>query len=418
MRVIHLSHGDGGGGAARAAHRIHRAVASAGVESAMWVDQKTTDDPEVSVLRSKRMRKTRISAMKWMIRLGRPFMESETVYNSLGVLPSRWSRELNEAEPDLVHLHWINNETMSIADIGRIRQPLVWTLHDMWPFSGTAHTSEGRRFETGYSGRRKGRIGLDLDRSIFLMKQQQWRQPIHIVATSRWMADCVRASALMKDWPLEVIPLPINTSFWRAEDRGASRSCLGLDLHRPVILFGGVMGDWDRNKGFAHLSDALLAMKVHEDAQLVLFGNSTHTAAKVGMRDVVAIGSVHDDALLRTLYSAADVVVMPSRVEAFGQVALEAMACGTPAVAFGNSGIADVVGDAGCGYLAEAFNSADLARGIALVLDHQREHRASGSTGLSPMARRARERVEANFSAERIGALYSDLYDTLLEGRT
>jgi hypothetical protein len=146
MNVVQLNYSDALGGAARAAHRIHHAVRGVGVDSTLRVNRAVLSDPTVvgpATAPGRLLGKTRrILAAPWqsLLKGGSPGLHSPAC------IPSRWASRLNASAADLVHLHWINCEMMSIADIGRLAKPTVWTLHDMWAFCGAEHYTDGQRY--------------------------------------------------------------------------------------------------------------------------------------------------------------------------------------------------------------------------------------------------------------------------------
>ena len=118
------------------------------------------------------------------------------------------------------------------------------------------------------------------------------------------------------------------------------------------------------------------------------------------------MGRLRDDASLVALYSAADVMCVPSIQESFGLTAIEAMACGTPVVAFGSTGLLDIVQHGISGYLAKPFDELDLAYGIEFVLRDESRLRELSSS--------ARRRVQEKFELSRVAELHLDLYEDVL----
>ena len=371
MKVVQLNYSDSIGGAARAAHRIHHAVRNAGVDSSLVVNRAVLSDPTVigpATPPGRLMGKARrILAAPWQSLLlgGSPGLHSPAC------VPSRWASGLNASAADVVHLHWINGEMMSIADIGRLTKPTVWTLHDMWAFCGAEHYTDGVRYREGYSAanRPAQEAGFDLDRWTWLRKQRHWQRPFQIVTPSRWLAGCVAQSALMQNWPVAVIPNPIDMEVWRPVDKLLARQKLNLPPTTPILLFGALGGDEDPRKGFDLLRDALQHLRGRINGlELVVFGQLAPSQETTLGFPVRHTGYLHDDEKLRLLYSAADAVAVPSRLETFGQTASEAHACGTPVVAFNTGGLADIVAHRETGYLATPFDVQDLATGIEWVL--------------------------------------------------
>ena len=410
MKIVHLNYSDSIGGAARAAHRIHHAVRGVGVDSTLRVNRATLSDPTVvgpATAPGRLLGKARrFLAAPWQ----RLLKEGSPGLHSPACIPSRWASRLNVSAADLVHLHWINCEMMSIADIGRLTKPVVWTLHDMWAFSGAEHYTDGVRYREGYStaNRPPHESGFDLDRWTWRRKQRHWRRQFQIVTPSRWLASCVEQSVLMRDWPVTVIPNPIDTKIWWPADKLLARQKLNLPPNRPILLFGALGGDEDPRKGFDMLRDALQQLRGRINGQelkgleLIVIGQLAPTQDTSLGFPIRHTGYLHDDEKLRLLYSAADAVAVPSRLEAFGQTASEAHACGTPVVAFNTGGLADIVAHRQTGYLAKPFDVQDLAAGIEWVL----AARTNGQDLGSP----ARERACRLWDSTVVARQYAELY--------
>ena len=405
MHVVHLNYSDSIGGAARAAHRIHHAVRGVGVDSILLVNRAALSDPTVvgpATAPGRLLAKSRrILASPW-----RSLLKTATPgLHSPACIPSRWASRLNASAADVVHLHWINSEMMSIADIGRLTKPTVWTLHDMWALCGAEHYTDGVRYREGYSpaNRPSCESGFDLDRWTWRRKQRHWQRPMQIVTPSRWLADCVEQSSLMGEWPVMVIPNPLDTEVWRRVDKLRARQLLNLPPDAPILLFGALGGDEDPRKGFDLLRDALQHLRGRvAGLELIVFGQlAPKQDLSLGF-PVHHTGYLRDDERLRLLYSAADAVAVPSRLEAFGQTASEAHACATPVVAFNTGGLADIVAHRETGYLAKPFDVPDLAAGIEWVI---------AAKGAGPdLAAAARDRACRLWDSPVVARQYADLY--------
>ena len=408
MKIIHLNNADTSGGAARAAYRIHRSLLSKGLNSLMRVNFENSGD--WTVIGPKGKLKKAFSQIRRHLVF--PFLKLMQTQNSIlhspAILPSSWSKSVNNSDADIVHLHWIGGEMLSISDIGKIKKPVVWTLHDMWAFCGAEHVSWDERWQEGYTNKNRpsSERGFDLNRWVWKRKLRHWSKPFHIVAPSQWLADCAQDSVIMKDWPITVIPNCIDTQIWKPVDRILARKLLGLPLEVPLISFGTYGANSEYHKGFDLLVEAFNHLSgLHEGLQLVVFGQSSpKSPPKLGF-PVNFMGHLHDDLSLRLLYSAVDILIVPSRKEAFGQTASEAQACGTPVVAFKIGGLSDIVKHKHTGYLAEPFDTLDLAKGIKWILSNS----TSGVLGKA-----ARERSLQKFSYEVVSAQYQELYQDLI----
>jgi glycosyltransferase involved in cell wall biosynthesis len=367
MKVLQINASDIQGGAARAAYRIHHALRRVGIDSMMSVNQASSGDWTVQGPSSKYDQ----GLVMFRSLLGNVasqlLIPQKSGFHSLGLLPSGWSRKLNASTADVIHLHWLGGEMMSIGDIGKLKKPLVWTLHDMWAFCGTEHYTDDFRWRDGY--RPKPKSGFDLNRWVWQRKRKAWHKPIHIVTPSHWLAECVRESVLMRDWPVSVVPNAIDTEIWQPVEKTLARQLIGLPQEVPLLLFGAIGGSNDCRKGFDLLRETLNHLRGQVDRlQLVIFGQLPPREHEDMGFPVHYTGHLYDDLALKVLYNAADAVIVPSRQEVFGQTASEALACGTPVVCFGSSGLVDVVNHHKTGYLARPFDTEDLAQGIKWLL--------------------------------------------------
>jgi glycosyltransferase involved in cell wall biosynthesis len=410
MKVALINHSDTKGGAARATYRIHRALLRLGLESRMYVNQLGSGDWTVQGPNTKWERmlqgfRPAIGALpRRLLRTENPILHSPAF------IPSKWPKRLNRLNVDLLHLHWVNGEMLSIAEIGRFKKPVIWTLHDMWAFCGAEHVTEDRRWQEGYKkqNRPSYESGFDLNRWTWNRKIKHWQHPISIVTPSKWLADCVRHSALMQDWPVYVIPNPIDTECWQPVEKTLARQLLHLPSNVPILLFGAIHGVSDLNKGFDLLKSALLALQGQvAGLELIVFGSLAPDSLPDLGFPVHFTGHLHDDISLRILYSAADAMVVPSRVEAFGQTASEAQSCGTPVIAFNTSGLPDIVEHKRTGYLAIPFDIEDLVQGIKWVL-HDSQH-------YKVLCTAAREKVASCFNYSVVAQKYLDAYEQTIE---
>ncbi|WP_323923924.1 glycosyltransferase family 4 protein [Aeromonas veronii] len=410
MKVLHISHSDISGGAARAAYRLHRAQLATGIDSHMLVRSKKSDDWTVQGP------VTRIEKLFNIVRgfIGAQLMKlqrSQNVnFHSGDWLPSNLAKTINASDADVVHLHWVAGETMSIEDMGRIKKPIVWTMHDMWPFCGAEHVTDyeiNARWRLGYikSNRGNSERGLDLDRYVWQRKLKAWQKPMHIVAPSHWLADCAKGSKLFQNKAITVIPNTLNTDVYKPLDNAICRQALNLPNDKKIILFGAMGGGRDKNKGYDLLVAALEHLSLSfnaDDMACVIFGQSQPQQAPELPFKTQWLGHIHDDATLALLYNAATVMVVPSKQEAFGQTASEAQACGTPVVAFNCTGLTDVVDHQQTGYLAKAYDSVDIAVGLQWILDNPAECERLGKN--------ARLRAEKLWSMDTVVEQYRRVY--------
>ena len=403
IRPLLVSFSDLGGGAARAAYRLNHALRGAGMDSRLAVRRKLSDDDSVLEFPRRAARWNRTLRGRAERGLQRLQHTSNPVVHSANLVPSRWGGHL---QADVVNLHWIGGGALSVEDVARIRAPVVLTLHDMWAFCGSEHYApdhDEARWAVGYTRHNcpDGQRGVDLDRLTWQRKRRHWL-PMTVVAPSRWLADCVRRSALMAEWPVHVVPNPLELDVFEPMDRGASRQALGLPPDRPVVLFGALGGDTDPRKGFDLLAAALQRLEQPETVLGVVFGGDEPADPPRVGHEVRWLGHTDDDLLLARIYAAADVMVVPSRQDNLPQTAIEAQACGTPVVAFDTAGLPDTVEDRVTGYLAAPLDPRALADGITWVLEDPDRRARLGDA--------ARRRAERLWHPATIAMQYRDVY--------
>lgn len=331
-----------------------------------------------------------------------------------GWLPDRSRKRIKDIAPDLVHLHWITGGFVNVGALRRYRLPLIWTLHDMWAFTGGCHYDDGcGRFLSGCGScpvlGSKSRY--DLSSFVFRRKAGAYRDlPLTIVTPSRWLGGLASSSPLLGGFPLSVIPNAIDTDCFRPLAKDAARNLLGLPDGRKLILFGAAYGGDEPRKGFVHLQTAFRLLAEGGGASqftAVIFGASTTREAPNSGVECIHAGNLKDDVSLAALYAAADVFVAPSIQENLSNTVMEALACGTPCIAFDIGGMPDMIEHRRNGYLARPFDAADLAEGIRWILeDDQRRKELSA---------RARQKVLDEFAMPVVARRHLELYRRILE---
>lgn len=373
MKILHLNTYDAQGGAARAAYRIHQSQRKVGIDSTLMVIAKQLDDPSVILPNSLNP----LSKLK----LYKNIKEDQTLYTkhihikraliSTGRVGINLVKEINDSHYDLVNLHWINN-MLSITDIGKIRKPIAWTFHDMWPFSGILHYADlpenlgsikksSNDSNTGFA---------ELDQLIFSEKVNSWRnQTFTVITPSYWLSTCAKKSSLFKNSSIHTIAHPIAlTTFYRRHVT-TSRHELGLPLDQKLILFCAMDPLNNPIKGWEIANEIMWHLEVAEPGKYALVICGSDEEEKSLPYQSYWPGKIHDDERLAKLYSAVDVVICPSSQEGFGLVALEAQACGTPVIASNVGGFKDIIQQDKTGLLVNEGDASGFASGVSKLLN-------------------------------------------------
>ena len=335
------------------------------------------------------------------------FSSPNKTYRSECLHHSGLGKELNSGPWDIAVLHWVGDKTLSIEEVGKIRIPYLWHLHDMWLFSGADHTSTDRRYAKAYSlaSRPPGESGPDLNRKVFRRKVRSWRTARHLITPSQWLAEEAELSSLTRSWPVDVIPNPIDTNFWHPTDHAGAKKNLGIDHNAVVFLFGAYAGANAIHKGPDIFFEALrILANRHGDnpavspVHVLIFGKYGGVPEDLPF-PVTHLGLVTDEEL-RIAYGACTVAVVPSRVESFGQVASEAHACGRPVIATRVGGLVDIVSEGETGKLVSPDNPSELANAMFWSIQEPKRAQILG--------RKARERAEKLWSPEVVAKSYVD----------
>lgn len=418
MKILIVNTSELTGGAAVAANRLMRALGKSGAEVAMLVRDRKTGDGRVTALNdrswARRWNFVRFVWERIVIFLSNHLRRKPLFQVSIANTGTDISSHPLVREADIIHLHWINQGLLSLTDIRKLvrtGKPIVWTLHDMWPCTAICHYSFGcERFkeECGECRFLSSHKHKDLAYAVFREKRFLADSKIQLVAVSTWLRKQARESALTRRLPVEVIPNVIDTRLFVPSDKAEARKSLSLPLDKKIILMGAARIN-DPIKGFEYLVEALSLLKERkggEDYFLVLFGGIKGDDAFLSEIPIpyVWMGSLSDPSQIARLYAAADVTVVASLYETFGQTIIEGMACGCPAVSFDNSGQTDIISHLGNGYLARYKDTDDLATGIQWVIDHRESSRLDEAC-----IRKVHDCYQESVIAQKYIALYQSL---------
>jgi glycosyltransferase involved in cell wall biosynthesis len=413
MQVVHINTQQLQGGAARGAYWLHQALREAGIDSRFLSRSKDELAPGVHTVPENISWKAHCEVRKRVYQLLRHLKQKDNeTFWSLQLIPNGISKNVNRYGADIVHLHWIGDEFVPISSIPKFNAPLVWTIRDMWPFTGGCHYSEhcsGYQYMCGACPQLRGSSSLDLSRLIWSWKKHCWQDlNLHLVAPSEWIAQCLRQSSLFQRYPVRVIPNGVFLKTFYPEPQAAARQKLGLPINKKLVLFGA-MHPTESRKGGQQLREALeqiASINTDKSIQAVTFGRDADMRLPL---PTVSLGYIKDDEKLRLAYSAASVMVVPSLEEAFGKTVIESMACNTPVVAFSTGGPADIITHKQNGYLAPLGDSNQLARGILWCLAEEDR--------LIRLSSESRNLVALKYGIHEVARQYTQLYEEILDDR-
>lgn len=415
MRITHLTVWDLAGGASRAAHRLHTGLRRLGHDSKMLVQHRQSSDPNVIcfqppdrlAIKLRRALKQRYLAaqVNGMVRApgGSLFSDDRSPQNA----------DVLEQVPasDILNLHWVAGFLDYQKFFRRLpaNLPVIWTLHDMNAFTGGCHFDGGcGKFmqKCGACPQLSSSDQDDLSSRSLERKRKAFsasmRDRIHLVTPSRWMQEQVKKSSLMPQWPCITIPNGLDIEVFKPRDRAAARQLLGIPPESLVILF---LADWagETRKGFSLLVEALKNFRDDSRVHFLTVGREM-PSGDLGQR-VTSIDAVTDDEKLSSIYSAADVFVLPSLQDNLPNTVLEALACGVPIVAFDSGGVPEIVKAGETGRVVPVGDVKGLGAAIAALLENSGERLKMSELG----RRSAVQNYSLEIQAKRYEALYSEV---------
>jgi len=385
MTVVHLA-SNPFGGAGIAARRLHEGLMRLGVDSRMLTLRPPAGLPNVSEfdysaafsVRVERWFRLRWQAWRRRKIAGAPKPEFE----QFSLDSSTAGRQLAEQLPPnaIIHLHWVSAFVDHLAFFpGVAGRRLVWTMHDMNPFTGGCHFDNGcGRFvgQCGECPQLGSTRAADLSREIWTRKKRGYDefgpQALQLVAPSRWLAGEARKSSLLGDRPCVVIPNGLDTAVFAPMEKARAREMLGLPREARIVL--GSSSTPNLRKGIGHFEEAIARMKPL-DGLFILSVGPMRPKLPDGL-SARHMGAVDNEELLAAAYSAADVFVISSIADNLPNTVLESMSCGTPVAGYNCGGVPDLVESGETGLLAQTGDAGALARAIETLLSDSalREH--------------------------------------------
>jgi len=417
MRIVHLCKNDLQGGAARAAYRLHKGLQQSGCDSSMFVVSKTSDDASVSAFSKPMNLANVVQRGLRQICLARRFDKySKSRPAGLELFSDdrcTFGRSIlgQMCGFDVINLHWVPGFVDYKSFFRGIpgSAVVVWTLHDMNPFTGGCHYNLGcARYLQGCG--KCPQLGSsqegDLSSDIWHRKRNVFASiptpSLRIVAPSKWLASEAKASPILHKFPVSVIPNGLDLEEFAPRNRASVRELLGVPQDARVLLF--VAEDvGNQRKGFALLVEAVARCARNIPNLLVMSLGQNRPSVPAGV-DCRHIGPVNNDQFLSMVYSAADLFAICSLQDNLPNTVLEAMACGIPIVGYAVGGIPDMVRNEVNGLTVTPGDAQALADAICTVLGNKDR--------CTEMGVNARRIAIQDYSVEQQARRYGELYST------
>ena len=415
MRVLIINTSERMGGAAIAANRLMDALRNNGIQAKMLVRDKQTDQVTVIGLTKSLWKIWQFIWERIIIWKANRFKKHNLFEVDIANTGTNILSLPEFTQADVIHLHWINQGMLSLTDIRRIIEsgkPIVWTMHDMWPFTGICHyageckkyTSQCDQCPVLFKGSKK-----DLSYHTFQKKMKMFEgSQIHFVSCSQWLGNMAKSSKLIGHQTITSIPNAINTNLFKPRNKQAIREKYQIPADKKLLLFGS-MKTTDKRKGIDYLVEAcqILAKEQPEFCKqlgVVILGKHSEVYQSLFPFPIYAMDYVHAEKELVDIYNIADLYVTPSLQDNLPNTIMEAMACGIPCVGFNVGGIPEMIDHLHNGYVADYKSAEDFANGI---------HWALSEGEYQSLSEEARRKVLTSYSENAVTKKYIEVYNKI-----
>lgn len=404
MKVLHLS-ASGGGGAGVAARRSVAGLRHAGIDAELWAND--------AVGGARRVRSQRWAT--WRFKLShlplKPYRRRNFFsWWSNDWVPSRMSAKVRDARPDLVHLHWLGDAFLGLSELRKFGAPVVWTLHDTWPFTGGCHyPADCTRYRDGCGS--CPQLGSDSEFDLSSANLRRKRRALDCVsrwiAPSAWMGELAQTSPALFHAEVCVVPNGVDGNIFAPGAGEGVRERLGIPTENLVLIAGAVDLKEPR-KGVRLLAESvgLFQRSSWKPCTVLLFGRNETILGSVPGINTVSLGSLSTESQVAQVLAAADLLLLPSLQDNLPNIAVEAQASGCPVVGFDAGGLQEIVQDGRTGGITTNRTAAGLAEAL------QKWFLVSGPR--DDVAKRCRAHFETRFTLERHTTLLRSVYAEVL----
>ncbi|MCA6595313.1 MAG: glycosyltransferase family 4 protein [Pseudanabaena sp. M046S1SP1A06QC] len=404
MKILHINQSDIIGGAAIAGYRLHQGLLSQGHDSKQLVGIVKTDDQHIATVPRNQRIETQLNRIN--CRWGLNYI---SLFSSFDIPSHEFYQEA-----DIINFHNLHTGYFNYLAIPKLTKskPAVFTLHDMWSFTGhCAYSYDCNKWQTGCGKCPYPNTypSIKLDNTRLEWKIKDWvynNSNLTIVTLSHWLTKQAKASILNR-FSIHHIPNGIDTDAYQPLDKLLCKEILGIPKYKKVLLFGADSLE-DNRKGADLLIKALqvLPESLKSETIVLTLGNGGESiGSALGMK-VISLGYISSDRIKSIAFSAADLFIFPTRADNLPLVLQESMACGTPMVSFDVGGVPDLVRHQITGYLAKPEDTQDFSNGIVNLLEDNQLRQT--------MSEDCRTIALAEYKLELQAKRYIDLYQSIL----
>ncbi len=358
IKVLHIIGGSPDSGVYKGAHILHKALLDLKIESKILNDtpilQKTKTEENLILFNNtylkKYFRKINIFFEKIIKSLYLPIPRSTYTLGFFGYDLTKFDEYKNS---DIIHIHWLSEGFINFRTLVKSKKPIIWTMRDMWPFTGGSHyTMDFINYENS-----------SISNFIQKIKKKSFKNNIKFIAISDWLKNKAQKSKVLEDKNIIRIYNNINLKDFKIIEKKLARSNLDIKTKKHVILYGA-QNPQSTRKGWSIFLETIKKLD-KKKYFILIFGSfwSQQLLDDVGI-EYKNLGFINDKTKLNMIYSSADFFIFSSIQDSFGKTWAEALACETPVICFKNTGASEFVEHKFNGYVCDGFDSEKLKEGI------------------------------------------------------
>ena len=361
-RVAHISYSDSKGGAAIAAYRLNQALRRFKINSKLFVLDKSKKDSELIPKDLKKKGFFFTLRILEIILRKTIYLKSKSIH-SFNFFDTDLKIRLKQFNPDILHLHYISSNTISIKEINEFKIPVVWTLHDLWPVLPTAHINYNL-----LKHEKKNFIQQIIDNFIYAQKQKL--KISLFIAPSRWVKSILKNKKKLNKTNTHIIANTLDTNYFKIKKKTQQSDVLNIGY--------SINGFHQYHKGFDLFID-ILNKTLHKCSKKINihFIGDTDIKKKLNPEilknknlKIFEYSKTNSFKSILKFYSNLDLILITSRSETFCQVATESMSCGIPVVAFNIGGLKDIIIHNKNGWLVPSFDTSNFSRILIKLINN------------------------------------------------
>ena len=401
MKVLHLIGGFYKNGAFKGANILHENLIECGIESEILnndLANKNKNIKNIYFINNNFLKNIKYNFLKIIDKLFNSiFLPNPRSTFTSGLFGFDITKEKKYIEADIIHIHWLDQGFINIKSLSKIEKPIIWTMRDMWAFSGGAHyTIDFKNFE-------KSKL------SNFLKKRKKKSYPKQMlfVSISNWLKSQAETSSVLSNFSIKRIYNNIDIDNFKNIPKERAMAYLKISTKKKILLYGA-QDPQNNRKGWDIIIETLRNIDKSEYF-LLLFGNfwSDDVLKKIGI-EFKSLGFVNDRDYLNNIYCSSDIFLFPSKQEAFGKTWAEAMTCKIPVVCFDKSSASEFIDHKVDGFIVDKIDSFEFKKGIEWISSSYQKNNSNFS---------AFKKKLNNFDAKNIAKQYIQLYKELMTNK-